>query len=153
MTLIQIAEAMDAQLARLHKVRAIVATLLPAETTSPLPTVAAKAELSPEPQPAQEASAIPEPQPRKPRMGKLSKPRLPHVAVRVRSIPPTALNGTIPQGPIAVSAADAVRSRPVEVAPARAVPTPAEPGHSLDDLVRQLTGRTAPGLPARINTN
>ena len=152
MTLNQIAEAIDVQIVRMQKVRAIVASLLPAKSSSTsLPRQRESLQL-PVTAPLTE-SAIQPPAPehrveRKPREPKLRKPRAPRVATHTRELPPTALGGSIPRGPVFVSAAEAVRSRHiVETAPAaRPAATGSESGHSLDDLVLQLTGRSAPTL-------
>ena len=155
MTLNQIAEAIDAQILRMQKVRAIVANLLPAK--SPLTSPVRNLEKLPPPdatplagsptQSAAPAHLMPrvEQQPRGP---KVRKPRTPRVTAPTRELSPTALGGAIPRGPIFVSAADAVRSRQIIESPsaARAVVAPSESGHSLDDLVLQLTRRSTPSL-------
>ena len=154
MTLNEIAVTIDAQIVRMQKIRAVVATLLPTETAPVAePTFAALRSVEDSPDEIQDAplaSMVFVPSPRKPRPRRSRS--LPSPSVRVRQTSPTALGGAVPQGPVVVSAAT-VRSRSiVEATPATPLSNPpARPGHSLDDLVRQLTGRSGMGLSESTN--
>ena len=169
MTLIEIAEAVDAQIARLRKIRAIVETLLPSPTAplTQLPTGALRPEcarslesddplatggrLLPDGESLPlDTESVPAPVPKR-RLWQASRPRTRvartdhHHQSRRLEAPVTALTGAVPQGPVAVSAANVLRSRLMmeAAAPQQSASTPPQRGHSLDDLVRQLSNRSA----------
>ena len=168
MTLIEITEAVDAQIVRMQNIRAIVETLLP----SPMPFTEAATDaarlamddsLGVDQPSADWVLPLPDrdslsqdkgtglaPLPtRRRRQGRQPKPRVARtdhpLRGRSREAPASALSGAVPQGPVVVSAANALRSRLLLETPAAQpnASTPSQPGHSLDDLVRQLSQRSA----------
>lgn len=154
MTLNEIAHAIDMQILRMQRIRAIVVTLLPSETMQITePAIEALQLESPKlplldsssPDSTHVVAPVLKPRPRRspgPRRRMLGKVQRLHA--QGRELPASALGGAVPQGPVVVSAADVVRSRNIAEtsSPQASTSAPSQPGHSLEDLVRQLTQRS-----------
>ncbi len=156
MTLTEIAAELDLLITRLREARNILATLEPENASQPsrksarknpaLPSSDLDPETTPERAPDTPIAASPFTA-----TGKLSttraraprKPRAPRISPPSKEITPSPLHGAVPQGPVVVSAAEVVRRRTTAEPETLPLPT-LDIGHSLDDLVRELTHRADP---------